>query len=100
MARPLPARQTLTLGGEFVNNVEQNQFGAYRQTMRDAPARRWRRASATTELSRTHSHERSRACDTEIFLSGHPDLSVFRWENLPLRPDLSPVIVKSSWSCR
>jgi iron complex outermembrane receptor protein len=29
MARPLPGRQTLTLGGEFVNNVEQNQFGAH-----------------------------------------------------------------------
>ena len=27
--RPLPGRQTLTLGGEFVDNVDQNQWGAY-----------------------------------------------------------------------
>lgn len=29
MTRPLPGRQTLTLGGEFVDNVDQNQWGAY-----------------------------------------------------------------------
>ena len=29
LARPLPGRQTLTLGGEFVDNVEQNQWGSY-----------------------------------------------------------------------
>jgi outer membrane receptor for ferrienterochelin and colicin len=29
VSRPLPARQTLTLGGEFVDNVRQDQWGAY-----------------------------------------------------------------------
>ena len=29
VTRPLPGRQTLTLGGEFVDNVNQNQWGAY-----------------------------------------------------------------------
>jgi outer membrane receptor for ferrienterochelin and colicins len=29
MTRPLPGRQTLTLGAEFVDNVDQNQWGAY-----------------------------------------------------------------------
>jgi len=28
-ARPMPGRQTLTFGGEFVDNVKQNQWGAY-----------------------------------------------------------------------
>jgi outer membrane receptor for ferrienterochelin and colicins len=29
MIRPLPGRQTLTVGGEFVDNVQQDQWGAY-----------------------------------------------------------------------
>ena len=29
VTRPLPGRQTLTLGGEFVDNINQNQWGAY-----------------------------------------------------------------------
>jgi outer membrane receptor for ferrienterochelin and colicins len=29
LTRPLPGRQTITFGGDFVDNVKQNQWGAY-----------------------------------------------------------------------